>query len=206
MFHEAYEIIHETLCDLHSGSPPERKECREADRFAAAVLMQPEVFAFLAEASRFDVIALQKAYGCSYALGDRADAGAAPAGGPVRAQGAGRSHRLGRVARARRAPGHGGQADAGLRCAGLTPPLRLAGAARPRRGTPISCSSMAEQIAPTGRAEYAETVSVAARPVFWNGRLAHVVVVAARHGDQAILAPQITCINRVVVGEENAKC
>ena len=67
MFHEAYEIIHETLCDLHSGSPLERKECREADRFAAAVLMQPEVFAFLAEASRFDVIALQKAYACSCA-------------------------------------------------------------------------------------------------------------------------------------------
>ncbi len=67
VLHEAYEIIHEIPYDLHSGSPPERKVCREADRFAAAVLMQPEAFASLAEQSGFDVLALQKAFRCSYA-------------------------------------------------------------------------------------------------------------------------------------------
>ena len=45
VLHEAYEIIHETLCALHSDDPPERSVCREADRFAAAVLMPPETFA-----------------------------------------------------------------------------------------------------------------------------------------------------------------
>ena len=44
VLHEAYEIIHETLCDMESGSPPQRKVCREADRFAAAALMQPQAF------------------------------------------------------------------------------------------------------------------------------------------------------------------
>jgi hypothetical protein len=67
VLHEAYEIIHETMCDLHSGSPPERTACREADRFAAAVLMQPEIFSALAQASGLDVLVLQREYRCSYA-------------------------------------------------------------------------------------------------------------------------------------------
>ena len=32
VLHETCEIIHETLCDMQSDSPPERKVCREADR------------------------------------------------------------------------------------------------------------------------------------------------------------------------------
>ena len=64
--HETYEIIHETLCDMDSGSPPERNVCREADRFAAAVLMQPEDFASLAAESGLDVLALQREFHCAY--------------------------------------------------------------------------------------------------------------------------------------------
>ena len=67
VLHETYEIINETLWDIHSGDTPDRKVCREADRFAAAVLMQPEAFSLFAEASGFDVLALQKQYRCSYA-------------------------------------------------------------------------------------------------------------------------------------------
>ena len=63
VLHETYEIIHETLCLLRFGFPPDRKACRQADRFAAAVLMQPEGFAALAEAAGFDVIALKREYG-----------------------------------------------------------------------------------------------------------------------------------------------
>ena len=51
VLHEAYEIIHETLCALHSDDPPERSVCREADRFAAAVLMPPDTFTAYAQAS-----------------------------------------------------------------------------------------------------------------------------------------------------------
>ena len=67
VLHETFEIINETLWDIHSGDTPDRKVCREADRFAAAVLMQPEAFASMAEASGFDALALQRQYRCSYA-------------------------------------------------------------------------------------------------------------------------------------------
>ena len=50
VLHEMYEIMHETLCELHSGTRAPSKVCREADRFAAEVLMQPEGFRALAEA------------------------------------------------------------------------------------------------------------------------------------------------------------
>ena len=67
VLHEAYEIIHETLCDMESDSAPERKVCREADRFAAAALMQPQAFSLAAERFGLDVLALQRTYRCSYA-------------------------------------------------------------------------------------------------------------------------------------------
>ena len=65
--HETYEIIHETLCDMDSNSPPERRVCTQADRFAAAVLMHPRAFEPLALEWGLDVLALQRAFQCSYA-------------------------------------------------------------------------------------------------------------------------------------------
>ena len=62
VLHETYEIICETLCDQESGSPLNRSVCREADRFATAVLMQPEGFSLLAERSGLDVLTLKRAY------------------------------------------------------------------------------------------------------------------------------------------------
>ena len=80
VLHEAYEIIHETLCALHSDDPPERSVCREADRFAAAVLMPPEIFSAYALASGLDVVALQAMFQCSYAsVAIRTGRGNAPA-------------------------------------------------------------------------------------------------------------------------------
>ena len=46
---------------------PPRTVCVEANRFAAAVLLQPDAFSLFARASGYDVLALQKRYGCSYA-------------------------------------------------------------------------------------------------------------------------------------------
>ena len=51
VLHETYEIICETLCEQVAGSPLMRRVCREADRFAAAVLMQPGTFSLMAETS-----------------------------------------------------------------------------------------------------------------------------------------------------------
>ena len=140
VLHEAYEIIHETLCELHSGTRPEREVCRQADRFAAAVLMQPEGFALLAEASGLDVTALQREYVCSLLLGDapagRGAADAAPDGGPVREGGRWRPGGLAREDRAGRAPGEGGEADGGLGAAALPAHLRVAGRDSPQRQAP----------------------------------------------------------------------
>ncbi len=41
-------VLHETLCEMHSGYQPDRKVCMQANRFAAAVLMQPDSFRPLA--------------------------------------------------------------------------------------------------------------------------------------------------------------
>ena len=65
--HETYEIIYETLCDMESGSAPDRIVCTQAERFAAAVLMQPRAFEPLALEWGLDVLKLQRAFLCSYA-------------------------------------------------------------------------------------------------------------------------------------------
>ena len=67
VIHETYEIVYETLCDMESGSPPDRKVCTQAERFAAAVLMQPRAFGPLALEWGLDVLKLQRAFLCSYA-------------------------------------------------------------------------------------------------------------------------------------------
>ena len=66
--HEAYEIVRERLRDLYPqvGAPQGRSKCRQADGFAAASLMQPYWFSLFAEASGFDVVALQGTYGRAY--------------------------------------------------------------------------------------------------------------------------------------------
>ena len=194
VLHEACEIIHETLCYLQTGSLPQRKVCREADRFAAAVLMQGEAFASLADRSGLDVMALQRAFQCSYAsvtlrlaevvrsvplmaiLYEREESGD-PSGWnetPVL-----------RAKVVRWTRGFGTPAShpiCGFR-GGL-----------PRRGRPIFPGSLAERVVRYGRAQYEREGghAVMGRPVFWKGRLAKVSVVAVprRFGD--ILGPQVT--------------
>ena len=100
--HETYEIIYETLCDMDSGSPPDRIVCTQAERFAAAVLMQPRAFEPLALEWGLDVLKLQQAFRCSYASVTirLAEVLSAPAlhGRPVRAGGQERPRRLDRPA------------------------------------------------------------------------------------------------------------
>ena len=196
VLHETYEIICETLGDLYPGSPLSEDVCREADRFAASVLMQPAVFAAYAEATGLDVVALQKRYGRAYAsvtlrlaevmrdrpllavLYERQERGGPSAWDESSASGALR------VKAAARTPGFGA-ADSRL--------LDGSHGGVPGRGWPPSPGSAAERVAHAGRAAYAEedNVAVAARPVFWQGRLAKVAVVAVPYHDRAILWPQL---------------
>ena len=192
VLHETYEIICETLCDQESGSPLNRKVCREADRFAAAVLMQPEAFSLMAEASGLDVLALQRAYRCSYAsvtlrvaetvrefplmtvLYERDERG--------NPEGWTEPPRL-RATIVRRTRGFGAP-DSQLLC-GSRGGVPLRGR-RPSRG------SMADRVMGSGRGEYDEDggFAVVARPVVWKGRLAKVAVVAVRYPYRAVLEPQ----------------
>ena len=137
VLHEAYEIIHETLWAFHSDDLPERRVCREADRFAAAVLMPRDTFTAYALVSGLDVVVLQRVFQCSYAsvamrlaevmrrqplvalLYERQDKG-----GPGRLARPGQSGVI---------QGRGGETDGGLWFTGFPPVLRLAERRSPSR-------------------------------------------------------------------------
>ncbi len=67
VLHELYEIIVENLSEADSSGPLDRSVCPQADRFAAAALMQPDIFIPYAQASGLDVAALHDVFGCAYA-------------------------------------------------------------------------------------------------------------------------------------------
>ena len=193
VLHETYEIICETLSELDCGSPLTRRVCREADRFAAAVLMQPEAFSLMAESSGLDVLALQRTYRCSYAsvtlrlaetvrefplmvvLYERNEDGD-PEGWTEPPD-------L-RATVARRTRGFGSP-DSELLCGTR--------GGVPIRGRRPSPGSLADRVVGSCRAEYDEDggFAVIARPVVWKGRLAKVVVVAMRYRHRAALDPQM---------------
>ena len=205
VLHETYEIIHETLCDLHSASPLPRAVCVEANRFAAAVMLQPETFALFARASGYDPVALQKQYGCSYAtatlrlaevmrrqplmavLYEREEegeiAGWDPQPPPSRFT----------ASVVTRTPGFGAR-DGPILCGER--------GGRPRKEKSVALGSLAHRVLLTGRAAYAERepgskgarvgdMAVAARPVIWYGKLAKIVLVAVPYRDRAVLRPQL---------------
>ncbi|MDE2837220.1 MAG: hypothetical protein OXL97_06885 [Chloroflexota bacterium] len=205
--HEAYEVVRERLHDLHPriGLAAGISLCRQADRFAAATLMQPYWFAIFAEASGLDVVALQASYGRSYAS---------------------LTIRLAEVMRhqpllavlyergqqAERPLGMPGQVSEGLRATVVarTPGFRLRMQRRPlsalrgllpQRGAPPPPGSVAERVALTGRPAavdrvggydlwQADDLAVLARPVIWGGQVAKVSVIAVPYRDRSVLLPQ----------------
>ena len=208
VLHETYEILRERLHDLYPGigHPQGRWLCREADRFAAAVLMQPELFAPFAENSGFDVVALQRMYRRAYAsvtirlaevMGHQ----------PLLAvlyERRGREQPFSLTA-------HPSPAQFRATVVARTPGFALRTQRRPasnlrgllpRRGSPPTPGSVAERVVFSGRPVYVERVSgydlwktrdvtVAARPVRWKGQLVKVAVVAVPHYDRSVLLPQL---------------
>ena len=195
VLHETYEIICETLCEQVAGSLLMRRVCREADRFAAAVLMQPGTFSLMAETSGLDVLALQRAYRCSYAsvmlrlaevvsefplmtvLYERdRDDGPDPEGWTEPPE-------L-RATIVRRTRGFG-PPHSDLLCGSR--------GGVPLKGKRPSPGSLADRVVGSGRTECDEDGGFAAiaRPVFWRGRLAKVAVVAVPYHHRAALEPQM---------------
>ena len=204
--HEAYEIIRERLHDLHPyvGRPRGRAFCRQADRFAASALMQPRWFSLFAEASGYDVVALQETYGRAYSSLALRLTEVVPQ--PLlavlyerRTEG-GLGDWVGDAAPERfeatvvsRAPG--------FRLRTQRRPLSSLRGLLPRCGEPPAQGSVAERVMRTGRPVYVERVSgydlwsnddltVAARPVRWHGRVAKVALVAVPYRDRSVLSPQ----------------
>ena len=191
--HEIYEIILENMGIKDSGGEPDPVVCLQAERFAVAALMQPDIFAPCAQACGLDVVALHDRFGSAYAsaalrlaevvrhpplmvvLYERTERGD-PAGWtepPTL-----------RAKVVRRTPGFRARRS------------RLMGGWRggmPHKDRAIAPGSLAELAAHTGSAEYAEAdgIAVVARPVYWKGRLAKVAVVAVPGEYRAALAPQL---------------
>ena len=193
VIHETYEIIYETLCDMDSGSPPDRKVCSQAERFAAAVLMQPRAFEPLALEWGLDVLKLQRAFRCSYAAVSIRLAEVLrqpPLMVVLYAQEDGRDPKNGnrpldlRAKVVRRTRGFGTPA---------TFPICGERGGVPRWGRPIPPGSLAEQAARYGTARYAQGGGYAAlaRPVIRMGKLARVAVVAVPEGYASVLGPQM---------------
>ena len=168
--------------------------CREADRFAAAVLMQPRAFEPLVLEWGLDVLALQRAFRCSYASVTirLAEVAAAPApyGDPVRKGGRGRPCRLGRAARP---PGDGGAAGAGASGLQLPSPSPASGAASSAGAGPSRTAPWRSRPSATARRGPPTTggYTVMARPMVWKGKLAKVVVIAVPDADRAVLGPRV---------------
>ena len=201
LFHEAYEIVYETLGKRGCEQPSKRKVCLDADRFAAAALMPADIFDAYARPSGLDVVTLHGVFRCSYAsaairLGEVMDCQPLfvalyerdDAGDPSDWREPSALDTL--------------RAKMMKRTAGFTPPDSplLCGqrGGIPHRNGPLPSGSLAEQAVQSGRPEYAEEeegIAVAAKPVLWKGRVAKVAVVAVPFPDRAVLAPQLGGVN-----------
>lgn len=206
VLHEAFEIVCETLLDMQDRppAPPTKATCRSADRFAAAVLMQPEVFADRAKSCGLDVIDLHHEFGRSFAsitmrLAEVLDD---PAFMVVLYE-----TRYGRLHRDRK----GRRIDGALRASVVRrkpefEDLTSQSPQRPRECGPMlgmtpRNGSLAARSARTGRSLYAESggsaseetrFAAVARPVIWRRRLTKVIVLAVPYEQRDCLAPQLS--------------
>lgn len=208
VLHEFYEIVRERLKDLHPSvwKPQGKGMCREADRFAAAVLMQPAVFSAFAERSGLDVVALQRVYGRAYStvalrLAEVMQHQPLLAVLYERKEG-GEPHQWSETCPPERFKASVVVRTPGFRLRTTRRPLSCLRAMLPRRGSAPAPGSVAERVILTGKPVYIERVSgydlwqaddlaVAAMPVFWYGKLAKIAVIAVPYHDRSVLSRQV---------------
>ena len=208
LLHETYEIIFETRGEGYGDAETFGRVCREAGRFAAAVLMQPEPFEAFAMATGLDVIALKGQFQCSYrsvalrlgevmshlpllaVLYERREQGDPSSWCPAPEASDFKASVVVRT------PGFG------IRNSSMICGVR---GGMPRRGSMPYIGSMAARVAMAGGFGYGEKepaggdgdIAVAARPVTWYGRIAKVAVVGVPYGDRQLLSPQRTGVARL---------
>ncbi len=212
VFHETYEIIRERLNDLHPEvhRPQGQPLCRQADRFAAATLMQPGFFALFAETTGLDVMALQRTYGRAYSsLTIRL--AEVMRHQPLLAvlyerQGHRDPHKWAERPSPEEFTATVVARTPGFRLRTVKRPLSILRGMLPRRGYPPAQYSVAERVILTGEPVYVERVTgydlwnadditVAARLVKWHGRLAKIALVAVPYRDRKVLAPQLSRVS-----------
>ena len=198
VLHEMYEITLERMDEIHSpGMPvqsgPDPVICQQAERFAAAALMQPDIFLPYAQASGLDVAALHDVFGCAYSSA------------ALRLTEVVRDPPLLVVLYERDERGDPqGWADPAVLRARVVKRTAGFGAFRsrlicgsrggmPRKDKALPPGSLAERAAHSDSAEYAEADGMAAiaRPVVWKGRPAKVIVVAVPWERRSVLEPQL---------------
>ena len=204
VLHETSEIIQETVWHRRFGALPPGPLCPEADRFAAAVMMPPDSFASYASATGLDLVALQRLFRSSY-LSVARRLGEVMREQPLLAV---LYERRGWNTASWRepAPPREFRATAVVRTPGFGERYsHLLGGSRGRVPLPERCpapGSLAERVIRTGGPEYAEMefiegrhgkhgVAVSVRPVFWNGKLAKVALLAVPYEHRMALAPQL---------------
>ena len=193
VLHELYEIIVENMAEMRTHDAPDRNVCPQAERFAAAALMQPDIFLPYAQASGLDVAVLHDQFGCSYASA------------ALRLAEVLRDHPLMVVLYEREERGDpAGWTEPPIlrdrvvkRTAGFRPRRsRLLGGWRggmPNQRRSVPAGSLAEAAANSGEPEYAEGDGIAAidTPVLWKGRRAKVIIVAVPWENRSVLEPQL---------------
>lgn len=203
VLHELYEIVLEHMAEIHSpGMPvpsgPNPVICQQAERFAAAALMQPEIFLPYAQASGLDVATLHDVFGCAYSSA------------ALRLAEVVRDPPLLVVLYEREERGDPADwTESAVLRAGVVKRTEGFGARRsrlicgrrggmPRTDKALPASSLAERAAHSGEMEYAEGDGLAAiaKPVLWKGRLAKVIVVAVPWEHRQALEPQLGCQGR----------
>ncbi len=198
ILHEMYEIVVENICEMQSPgmcghNGPDPRICPQAERFAAAALMQPDIFVPYAQASGLDVATLHDVFGCAYSSA------------AIRLSEVVRDPPLLVVLyeREERGDPEGWTEEAFLRArvvkrtAGFGPRRsRLLNGRRggmPRRDSALPSGSLAERAAHSGQRKYTEAdgLAVVAAPILWKGHLAKVIVVAVPWERRSVLEPQL---------------
>lgn len=202
VLHEMYEIVLEHMAEMHSPempgpSGPNPIICRQAERFAAAGLLQPDVFLPYARASGLDVAALQDQFGWAYSSA------------ALRLAELVRDPPLLVVLYERKErgdpahwPAHFRPGDLAVKVVKRTAGFAASGSALlcgARGGVPwkhksLPAGSLAVCVAQSGMHQYAEGdgLAVTAQPILWKGRLAKVIVVAVPWERRDVLLPQLS--------------
>ena len=219
LLHEFYEVILDRLSSLlpHYEAPSRSEACWRANKFAAAVLMQKDIFLQALHESNFDIVWLHRHFYRSYsAIAIRAVQLLNEATGSRRKELAcAIYHRRGDP---KQWPA-GGPADFHVGCAVYTSGLRLGkqgypGHAMPKKKDRVLPGSIVELSLQTGRpvllrkatgfdSSGEKDLTFLARPVFWFNQPSKLILEGMKLADGHVLEAQARGLHPKVIAESH---